>query len=192
MKKILFLSLIILSSLTFSACTKKDNNSTTDIPSASSSQTTETKKSGFSLKDLLSQGIAQKCTWSETTEDGTMTGEILISGKKFKQTSKIPNPMGETQYNMISDGDWFYTWSDDSTTGNMAIKMKMSDVEKDTDTNTTGDIPVTQNSNSIDLNKEVNYQCQPAVLSDQDLALPTGIEFIDVNDFINQMKVPKN
>lgn len=191
MKKIFFLSLIILSSLTLSACVKKDNNSTTNIPSASNSQTTETKKSKFSLKDLLSQGIAQKCTWSETTEDGTMTGEILISGKKFKQTSKIPNPMGETQYNMISDGEWFYTWSNDSTTGNMAIKMKMSEVEKDTDIDTTVDAPVTQGSTSVDLDKEVDYKCQPATLSDQDLALPSGIEFIDVNDFINQMKVPK-
>lgn len=188
MKKILFLSLIILSSLTFSACTKQDDNSTTDIPSASSSQITETKKSSFSLKDLLSQGIAQKCTWSQTTEDGTMTGEILISGKKFKQTSKIPNPNGETQVNMVSDGDWFYTWSNDSTTGNMAIKMKMSEVEKDANTATAS----TQKSNSVDLNKQLDYQCQPTTLSDKDLALPTGIEFIDVNDFINQMKVPKN
>jgi len=190
MKKILFLSLIILSSLTFSACTKKDDNSTTITPSESKPQTAETKKSSFSLKDLLSQGIAQKCTWSQTTEDGTMTGEILISGKKFKQTTKIPNPNGETQVNMVSDGDWFYTWSDDSTTGNMAIKMKMSEVEKDA--NSATDTATTQKSNSVDLNKQIDYQCQPATLTDKDLALPTGIEFIDVNDFINQMKVPKN
>jgi len=109
MKKILFLSLIILSSLTFSSCTKKDDNSTTNIPSTSNSQPTETKKFSFSLKDLLSQGITQKCTWSQTTEDGTKTGEILISGKKFKQTTKIPSQNGETQFNMVSDGDWFYT-----------------------------------------------------------------------------------
>jgi len=191
MKKIFFLSLIVLSSLTFSACTQKNNNSTSNTSSTNKSQTSETKKSKFSLKDLLSQGIAQKCTWSETTEDGTMTGEILISGKKFKQTSKIPNPMGETQYNMISDGEWFYTWSNDSTTGNMAIKMKMSEIEKNTDVDTTTDTPVTQGSTSVDLDKEVDYQCQPATLSDQDLTLPSGIEFIDVNDFVNQMKVPK-
>jgi len=191
MKKIFFLSLIVLSSLTLSACTQKNNNSTSTTSSTNKSQTSETKKSKFSLKDLLSQGIAQKCTWSETTEDGTMTGEILISGKKFKQTSKIPNPMGETQYNMISDGEWFYTWSNDSTTGNMAIKMKMSEIEKNTDVDTTTDTPVTQGSTSVDLDKEVDYQCQPATLSDQDLTLPSGIEFIDVNDFVNQMKVPK-
>jgi len=188
MKKILFLSLIILSSLTFSACTKQDDNSTTLTPSESKSKTVETKKSSFSLKDLLSQGIAQKCTWSQTTEDGTMTGEILINGKKFKQTTKIPNPNGETQVNMVSDGDWFYTWSNDSTTGNMAIKMKMSEIKKNADTNTAS----AEKSNSIDLDKQVDYQCQPATLTDQDLALPDGIEFIDVNDFINQMKIPKN
>jgi len=70
----------------------------------------------------------------------------------------------------------------------MAIKMKMSEVEKDANTATAS----TQKSNSVDLNKQLDYQCQPTTLSDKDLALPTGIEFIDVNDFINQMKVPKN
>ncbi len=193
MKKIFFLSLIVLSSLTFSACTQKNNNSASISTDSkiNNSQTSETKKSKFSLKDLLSQGTAQKCTWSETTTDGTITGEILVSGKKFKQTSKIANPNGETQYNMVSDGDWFYTWSNDSTTGNMAIKMKMSEVEKESDTDVSDNSPVNQSSNSVDLDKEVDYQCQPATLSDQDLALPTGIEFIDINDFVNQMKVPK-
>ena len=196
MKKIFFLSLIVLSSLTFSACTQKNNNSTSTSTGSktNNSQTSQNSKSKFSLKDLLSQGVAQKCTWSETTTDGTITGEILVSGKKFKQTSKIANPNGETQYNMVSDGDWFYTWSNDSTTGNMAIKMKMSEVEKESEITPSADdddAVSNEKANSVDLDKQVDYQCQPATFSDQDLALPAGIEFIDINDFVNQMKVPK-
>ena len=74
----------------------------------------------------------------------------------------------------------------------MAIKMKMSEVEKESEiTPSANGNTNSEKANSVDLDKQVYYQCQPATFSDQDLALPAGIEFIDINDFVNQMKVPK-
>lgn len=175
MKKLTILALIICSAFIFSACTlsKKSTNPSTDSK-------TEQKKI-FSLKDLISQGVAQKCVWEVTSEQGVSRGEILVKGKKFKQNINIKSVNGETKFNGISDGEYLYTWSDDSTTANMAFKMKIDLNEEEQDTGT----PKASTSN-IDWNEKYDYTCQPTTVSDADFALPTGINFQDIDDLAKQ------
>ncbi len=177
MKKISTLALIICSAFIFSACTlpKKTTN-----PDANSK--TEQKKT-FSLKDLISQGVAQRCVWEVTTEQGISQGEILIKGDKFKQSMNVKNPTGETKVNFISDGKYLYTWSDDSQIANMAFKTKIDLNQKEQDTGT----PQASTSN-IDWDEKYDYNCQPTTVSDADFALPTGIDFQDFDQITKQFQ----
>ena len=182
MKKITTLALIICSAFIFSACgPKKDIENTASVtPTSSPTQ----EKSGFSLRELLSKNIAQKCTWQTSGEEGDTQGEILINGNKFKQTIKMKNPTGETQFNSVSDGEWMYSWSDDSTTGNMAFKMKLDQTQNSNETN----IPQNTSGNQIDLDQEYNYNCQPTTINESDLTIPKDVEFIDIAEFTKQFQ----
>ncbi len=179
MKKITTLALIICSAFLFSACIPKKNiDNTTSVTPTSSSE----EKSTFSLRELLSKNIAQKCTWQSSGEQGNGQGEIIINGNKFRQTLKVEGPEGETEFISISDGEWFYTWSTNSVTDNMAFKMKMED-QKPADTDTA---PV--NTGKIDLDQEISYNCQPTTINEADFTLPKGINFIDFNDLTKQFQ----
>lgn len=183
MKKITTLALIICSAFLFSACgPKKDIENVASVTPTSS---TDQEKSTFSLKELITKNIAQKCTWTISSPEGDSVGEILVKGNKFKQTIKIKNPMGETQFNGISDGEWMYTWSNDSTSGNMAFKMKLEEALKPVETDDSQNV---SGSNQIDLDQEYNYNCQPATINEADLTPPKDIEFIDLADFSKQFQ----
>jgi len=181
MKKFTVLALIICSAFLFSACGPQKNieNTGSVTPIISPAQ----EKSTFSLRELLSKNIAQKCTWETSGEQGYVKGEILISNNKFKQIVKMENPMGETQFISLSDGEWLYTWSNDSTTGNMAFKMKMDQNQNPTDTNT-----ASANTNKVDLDQKLSYNCQPAIIGEADLTVPKDINFIDINDLTKQFQ----
>jgi len=178
MKKIISLILVICSAFLFSACSSQKEISNTSTISISPTE----QKSTFSLRELLSKNIAQKCTWQSSGEQGNGQGEIIISGNKFRQTLKVEGPEGETEFISLSDGEWFYTWSTNSVTDNMAFKMKMED-QKTTDTNTA---PV--NTGKIDLDQEISYNCQPTTINEADFTLPKGINFIDFNDLTKQFQ----
>jgi hypothetical protein len=180
MKKITILALIICSSLLFSACgpKKEIENTASTTPTSSSIE----KKSTFSLKELLAKNIAQKCTWQASTEEGSTQGEIIISGNKFKQTTKITSPTGEIEINGVSDGEWLYTWSNDPTMGNMAFKMKIDQTQ-----NQIGNDAQNTN-NQVNWDQEFDYNCKPTTISESDLAIPKDIEFIDPNDLVKQFQ----
>lgn len=180
MKKTTTLALVICSAFIFSACTLSKN--TTNPTGNKGNSQTEQKKT-FSIKDLISQNIAQKCVWEVTSEQGVSRGEILIKGKKFKQTISIKNSNGETKFNGISDGDYLYTWSDDSKIANMAFKMKIDLTQSEQETGT----PQASTSN-VDWNQKYDYNCQPGTFTDADLSLPSGVNFQDIGDLTKQFQ----
>lgn len=166
--------MILALSFIFSACTGPNPNASTTTPSSPKEETATTSKK--SLKDLLSMGVAQKCTYSFSDEDTSSEGEILISGNKFKQTTKVSGGNGSMTVSAYSDGQYMYTWND--SVPNSGIKMKIeeptvSPVESE-------DMPV---SNTVNMEESYNYQCSPAVVSDADFALPSGLNFVDYTKF---------
>lgn len=180
MKKILTLSFIFCSALIFSACTPK-TVSPENVSSVTPTTSEVKEKTKLSLKDLIAKNIAQKCTWKTSdSEVGEVQGELLISGKKFKQTTKMKNPNGETQYIGISDGEWFYSWSNDSTMGNMGIKIKMSETGMEDEINDN------VADGKINLNEEFDYNCQPSVINESDFIPPKDIQFNDFSEMTKQ------
>ena len=193
MKKILSLSLILLSSLFLSACGVKDNNSATTTPSEPQE---ESATSSFSLRDLIAKNIPQKCTWSNNTDGVQSNGTIVISGKKFKQDTNVKQDGFDYIGHTVSDGTYLYTWQDNTNkdSPNVAIKMKLDIMD---DTPEGDDSPASSPSDAketVNLDQEYQYNCAPTVVSESDFQPPKDIEFADYSQFLEdiQSSIPKN
>lgn len=176
MKKIKYLSLLIAASLILSACGKEKINEGMDVNKESNKTEVSEKKS---LKELLGLGTAQKCTF-EVNDEGQITkGEIIIKGEKFKQSTEITSDEGIMKIYSISDGQYFYFWND--AIKGSGSKMKIEAVTTTPEKNT-------QKQENINWEEKMDYKCNPATLSEADLALPTDVEFVDLSEMMNKLQ----
>ena len=181
MKKIFQLGLILSSALILSACglqTKSGDQKSTNNSTDSSSK--------FSLRELIAQNIPQKCTYIGSNEEGSYTSDIIISGKKFKQTIVFKSDKGEEKINSISDGEYVYTWGTHSAGTTFATKLKA-----DFDAKTSPEVEKTDESvgdmsgTSVDLDADFEGKCSPTVVSDADFQPPKDIQFQDYSQIMN-------
>lgn len=175
--------ILLLATFTLSAC---GANKTADDNKNKSEENPKTE-SAKSLKELLGLGTSQKCTYETNDNGDMMKGEIITKGQKFKQTTEITNKEGTMKVYAISDGTYYYSWSD-AMKGN-GTKMKIADLEKDS-ASVTGTV---NNDNkaeqkSVNLNEKLAYKCTGATLNDSDLNLPTDVKFVDYTEMMKGLQ----
>ncbi len=170
--------ILLLATVMLSACGKKTEQiGNLAIPT----ETTKTEnRAEKSIKELLGMGISQKCSY-EINEDGQkMKGEILVgNGGKFKQITEVSEEKGTMKINVISDGTYVYYWNE--AMKGMGSKMKIDSVEQ---VKVTG----TPEEEKVDMNKKINYSCNPINLSESDFALPSGIKFVDLSETMKNLQ----
>lgn len=177
--------ILVAAILTLSACgvkTGENNNIDKNNTVTGEDQRSEKK----SLKDLLGLNSSQKCTY-ESNEDGErIKGEIIINGKKFKQSVEITTKEGTTKIYSVSDGTYYYSWGD--AMKGSGTKMKMTDLEEQTGK----DENVQENNKTekqeVNIDQEVDYKCSPATLSESDLALPKEVKFVDYTEMMKGLQ----
>lgn len=170
--------ILLLATVMLSACGKKTEQIGN---SATPTETTKTEnKVEKSIKELLGMGISQKCSY-EINEDGQkMKGEILVgNGGKFKQITEVSEEKGTMKINVISDGTYVYYWNE--AMKGVGSKMKIDSVEQ---VKVTG----TPEEEKVDMNKKINYSCNPINLSESDFALPSGIKFVDLSETMKNLQ----
>jgi hypothetical protein len=176
---------LLLATLTLSAC----GAAKTDTGTTKNEETPKTE-SAKSLKELLGLGTSQKCTFESKTDDTTVKSEIIMSGKKFKQTTTMTNltdTSGTTKVYAVSDGVYYYSWGD-SMRGN-GTKMKIEDVESKSQNIPADDKPITAEGNQeVNMDQKIDYKCSPATLNDSDLTLPTDVKFVDYSEMIKEFQ----
>lgn len=172
MKK--YLAVLVLAVFLLTGCGKTDNNQgITETPSETNGG------KNFSLKDLMGLGTAQKCTWTITDKDSEMRGEVLIKGKVFRQNTFIKNEREEIATVSISDGEWFYSWNEKMK--DQGIKMK---IEQNSDNGNESN----ENYGGVNWDDKYNYACQPATITDADLAIPTDVTFVDLQSQMEELQ----
>ena len=174
---------LVLAGLTLSACGVSKTN-----PEMGNKEESPKTESAKSLKDLLGLGASQRCTYEVNNNGEIMKGEMLVDGKKFKQTTEITNQDGTMKVYAISDGDYYYSWNE--AMKGKGTKMKITDFEDDTsavDENEDETVEM-EASQQIDMNEKIDYKCSPATLKDSDLAIPTDVEFIDYSEMMNGLQ----
>lgn len=188
-KRLSFLLLIIFSAVFFSACQKKTVTTGQEANTVTSEKkvepvvsTPETNgKMTTSIKDLLGKGKDLECTWSLTEDGSTNSGQVYISGSKFMTESKIEDPannLSQVAYSM-TDGEWMYIWSNESTEG---MKMNMKEMEKMGQEASEGVTPVQENQQTKEAefyNDRMDYNCKAWQVDNSKFVLPTNINFVD-------------
>ncbi len=133
-----------------------------------------------SLKDLLSSGVAQKCTYSTADESGNSEGVTYVSGGKVRGDFTTVASGKTMTSHMISDGKTSYVWSDGEKNG-----FKMTVTEE-----ATGDVETdysdTSTSSQADLNQQADYKCSGWVVDGSVFTPPTTVTFTD----FSQMYAP--
>lgn len=181
MKKIKYISLLVIATLLLSACGKEKINESVDINEEANNVEVNEKKS---LKELLGVGVSQKCTFEMDEEGQATKGEILIKGDKFKQSLEMMTPEGLMKVHTISDGEYFYSWNEGIE--GSGTKMKIEKEEEMLEEEMLGE----ESSTEADINWEekLDYKCEGVEIGDEDLALPTDIEFMDLSEMIDNLQ----
>ena len=177
--------ILLLATFTLSACTA---NKTIDNNQNKSEENTKTESSK-SLKDLLGLGTSQKCSFESKTDDTIVKSEVIMNGKKFKQSSEITNQEGTMKVYAVSDGIYYYSWSDVSK--EMGTKIKIEDIEKEDKNIPTiaGEEPIkTEGKQQISMDEKIDYKCVAANLSDSDLLVPTDVKFVDYTEMMKKFQ----
>lgn len=177
---------LLLATLTLSACGTGGINKT-DTGTTKNEETPKTESSK-SLKELLGLGTSQKCTFESKTEDTEVKSEIIMNGKKFRQTSEISTKEGKMKVYAVSDGIYYYSWGD--TAKDMGTKMKIEDVENEGKKVAAegNKEPIKTEGQQVSMDEKVNYKCTPATLTDADLAIPTDVKFVDYAEMMKGLQ----
>ena len=120
-----------------------------------------------SLKDLLTAGVSQKCTFDQ--------GTVLLSAGKFRADINTTVSGKTSQMHMINDGQFTYIWGADLPQG---MKMKIDATAANADS-----------SKYFDTNAKANYNCAPTVSAATDFAPPANVTFMDLT--ATQQMMPK-
>lgn len=148
---------------------------------------TDTAQEGVlrsSIKNLLAQNKPMKCTIKIGTNDedgqGKMTGVTYVANNKMRSDFKIESGIEEgdqdIQAHTISDGDWTYTWTNNTTPG---TKMKLSELENLS--NDQGNVA----ESFKNLEEEHDYHCSRWFPVDKSKFVPpSDIEFKDLTEMM--------
>jgi hypothetical protein len=127
--------------------------------------TSQEESASTSLKDLISKGIAQSCTYST---EGT-SGKIYVNDGKVRGDFETTSEGNTTKSHMIIDGSSSYIWSDGSTDG---IKMTF-----DASATPSGSA-TTSPAGSFDAAANMNYKCGVWIADASMFTLPAGVKFM--------------
>nr|MBP7859637.1 hypothetical protein [Patescibacteria group bacterium] len=144
----------------------------------------DTNSISGTIYDLLNLGKSLKCTYDYNLDENKTSGTTYISGKKMRGDFEIV--MGETKIKnyMISDGDYFYSWADNSKTG---TKMKINATENPQQEQATEN----QNVNIKTAQEKYDYKCENWIVDETMFQLPNGITFTDFSTVLENMKSGK-
>lgn len=137
-------------------------------PSVQTATGTSQPSALTSLKDLITKGVAQSCTYTTDKSDGM----IYMSGGKVRGDINTMLGSVTTKAHMIIMNNNFYIWTDGMSTGfKMAYDMNATPVP--------GATPSTVQSiqQSFDANTNMNYKCSTWVADEGKFTLPGGVTF---------------
>lgn len=120
-----------------------------------------------SLKSLLGMSGSQQCTVSHATASSESSGTVYVSGGKLRGDFSA-QAAGQTfkAHLVVRDGQ-AHTWIDGVPTGFTASVDTAS---------------ASSQNQSVSVDQDVDYDCQPWSVDQSMFELPTGIEFMKVNN----------
>lgn len=129
-----------------------------------------------SLKDLMGLAADQHCTF--TNAESNSQGEVFVS-KGQMRGNFVSESNGDTfTAHTISDGNVVYVWMDES---GMGFKTDISKLEA------SGDEGKNEVSEAVDLNKQVEYECNAWSVDSTVFNIPDNIDFQSYDSLMNSV-----
>ena len=172
---IIIVILIVLGFFVFRGNDSGDENSevASDNESVSNNEA-EIERGEKSIRELMASGSAVKCDYSYADEGLASEGTMYASEGKMRANFTSQTDGQNIKSNMISDGEYFYTWADGSTSG---FKMKVeADAAAETDTD----------QNQADLDQKVDYECERWSEDGSMFNPPGSVTFSDYSQMMMQ------
>lgn len=154
----------------------KNTGTTTQNKATTQEESGESSVTG-SFLDLIKMGKTVKCGFSYKQDNLDTSGITYVSGKKMKGEFTSTVDGKEIKSNMVSDGDYFYMWSDAIPQG---YKMKVSEAEADSENIKSQQLEAMKN-----IQGNYDYKCSPWIASDSTFEVPTNITFTDFSQIMN-------
>lgn len=185
-KALIAVILVIVLAVGVAAFVILKRNSTNN-PSFNQTETDETMNlednedpSGFdkkSLSDLIGMGSAQECTYQDL--DTQTSGTAYIADQKVRTDFTTVASGDMVGSHAVFDGDKIYIWMDGQTSG--FVMTPEENVAVDT---TSSDNTVT---NSVNLNREIDYNCSNWSVDNSKFELPSGVDFQDLSSMLDDV-----
>lgn len=130
-----------------------------------------------SLKDLLMSGVAQKCTFTDKSENVDMNGTTYVANGKMRGDFNSSVNGKVMVSHMIVDGKTSYMWTDDTTTGFKFAFDPQSTEETQADESD-------KRQGSVDINKTMDYKCNPSTVDGSMFTPPANVKFTDYSQMM--------
>ena len=136
-------------------------------PTQTSTTTSTQPTTVSSLRDLISKGIAQSCTFNTEKTNGS----VYVSGKSVRGDFETTIDNAVMKSHMIVKDNTSYIWTDGKGVG-----IKMSFDPSATPVATSGS-PSAGQSGSLDPSVNMNYKCSTWIADNSKFDLPSGVTF---------------
>lgn len=122
-----------------------------------------------SLRSLLTIGKNVMCTFTSTAGGITSSGTTYIgSNGDMSGNFSSTTSSGTVASHMVMKGGMSYAWS-----GNQGVKMNVAEMNENSATSSNGQ--------SVDLDSQVDYKCEPWVRDESKFTLPSSVTFMDLS-----------
>ncbi len=149
-------------------------------PSPAANQPTTTGQTsgetGHSMKELLAAGVAQQCTFSDTTNNVTTQGTVYVGTGRLRADSTTTDTLHTTVSHTIVLDNRAYVWVDGMPTGFM---MSL-----------TGTTQAPPSQPGVSADKKINYQCSGWLVDQSKFNLPSSVEFMSAGAAAPQGTMP--
>ena len=129
-----------------------------------------------SIKDLLTSGSAQKCTFKDKMAETDVDGTVYVANSMMR-SDFASNINGQAIINhMIISDNKMYSWVDGQTSGMM--------IAFDPNAITDGTKPTGTADQSVDINKYVDYSCSGWTEDSSVFTPPSNVKFNDAGSIM--------
>lgn len=153
---------------------KNASSNSTDSATTGNTMVGSESSGPMSLKDILLGGVAQKCTFSNVSDNTSVEGVTYVAGGKVRGDFTTNDGTTTTQGHMIADGTTSYMWMDGQDTGfKMAFDINAADAQETPSDDQSGSYQ------SLDIDEDMNYNCSPWGVDGSMFTPPANVTFTD-------------
>lgn len=131
----------------------------------------QNQSTGKSIKDLLTSGQSQMCTFTDKVEGSESSGTAYVSGGRVRVDATSSSNGQTLASHIILKDNKMYSWMDNQSMGYM---MEFDPNKMMDNSSSSADSASSQN---VDINKYVDYKCSAWTADESKFSEPSNIKF---------------